>query len=213
MTLILRIYFILFFLSITSTAHAEFEMFFPSSKIHEDDRIDGNFEMNFEQCKFIVTKTNVGANKPNRIMRLVFDLNYFETDPNFVGLGFHTPKYTSRSNVVWLAKGDLITKELDQLREALSKLRITLGDRIGRNKISLERLRLKSQNLTAFSDRIKGGEFGEFAQNNYIEYYSLNPDPILVSFIVSNGFHLPAKDKDARRLVEEMHKYKLSNCY
>lgn len=208
MKLIIRIIVTLALVSIAASAQAEFENFFPSSQIHEDDSFDDLYELEVNGCKFIVTRRSVGANASRYFYRYVFDLRDFETDPDLMFFSYTFPGYSSRHFIFWAPVNQTVHRTMIDMDKKLWNLRISYNDR----KLSQDQLLQKSQIISDFSEEIKAGKWGAFNKNNYIERYTPKQNNLLVGFSIVHAIYLPVRGGSASKLIEEMHAYKLANC-
>jgi len=199
---------VLFVLTYTSRAYANPLSFFPSSEIHEDDGISGEFHLQASNCSFKLTKYFPNHTRTKRITITIFDLAYFETDPMFVNPPYFNARLSTRHTVAWFARS-VINTDLENVQSPLREARLSLIDR---RKLTSEPVIQKRLRLASILKRIENDEYGHFAARNHSKTFAVNDKLELIAVTVSSGFWLPIERDNARQLIKEMNDYRLKNC-
>ncbi len=194
-------------LLLPANALADPAQFFPSLGINEDDRLDGEYFLNVEDCKFELTVYVPTRMNPSRIKYSTFDLAQYETNPLFVNAPYPDAPLSTRHNVLWFAKS-IDDIELAEVSDALAETRLTFQDRRDlSSKSSAEKL----ERLGRVLEKIEAGEFGSFAEYNYSTTY-LQDAQLLTSVRILRAFVLPVERDDAQALIAAIDLYRSDNC-
>ncbi len=186
---------------------ADVLQFFPSTSIHEDDSVFGDYDLKVDGCTFEITKFSPNREMPDYVRQSVVDLSAYITLPLVVGSAGGT--YTSRVNTIWFVE-DHLKQEISSLSFSLQAMSVpALLFSKTRNEDDLDQLR---QGLRDRLEKIQAGEFGEFAQKNHSVSYEASEPQKIISVSVGPAFYLPSNGWEAGALIEAVFQHQLTHC-
>ena len=183
--------------------------FFPSVPIHEDDTIEGVYELVLDDCRMTVTERDGSTLRVS-----MFDLRDFETDPrSWKGprLGTWGVTHSTRYVVLWQAKNSVMERRFTELAKSFGSMRLSARD----TELAPERLRAKAADLKAKRLDVSAGEFGPELQRNHTLTYRLqgvltemtSEVPLLVHISPEAVLQLPAELGEHRALIDAVHRH------
>jgi len=185
----------------TAAADNELSQFFPSVRIHEDDRLRANFEVMISGCdvEFIeASRYHLSIGR--------FDVRDFETDPERAARQY-PEQLSTRYNVAWFAVDELIDTSIESLGAALHELRIS-GPEF--RTLSPSELQDRSDELESILLEIRSGNHGTFAQSNHTaRYRETNDGRLLVAVYINMGMQFPVAASDMEMLLQTLHHHSL----
>lgn len=187
--------------------YADVLSFFPSTQIHEDDGLIGEYELAIEDCRFEITAHFPTRQRPRFVKHTKIDLSDFITVPFLVGSGGST--VSARVIVAWFTESH-VKSEVADLQIMLRETRVPLFH--DRKNVSESDIAARRSKLRETLGQIEDGIFGEFAMRNHSAYYDVVDQPKLDSVTVADAFQLPAKGRERDELIQAVFEHQLENC-
>lgn len=184
-----------------AAAETELGQFFPSSSIHEDDRLSGDFEAIIEGCSVKLTEISGSFTTVS-----MFDVENYETDPGHLAWPYGK-QLSTRYYVSWLARAQVSDGTIEGLNATLRDLRVSWRDR---RTLSQSELQAKSRILENWLSKISSGSHGPFAQRNYTARYLTADQDLVVSVRVNTVMEFPVRAADMPALAHAMYRHALT---
>lgn len=184
-----------------ASAETELAQFFPSMPIHEDDRLDGNFEAVFSGCIIKLTETSKSF-----VSVHTFDVLSYETNSGRLSWPY-AREFSTRYNVPWFLRTEVSQAKTNELNAQLWNLRISWRDR---RTLGAAEVRRKSEVLQSWLSEIRSGRYGSFAQKNYTARYQKTGEELLVSVLINNLMNFPVQRGDMPSLAHAMYRHSLA---
>lgn len=184
-----------------AAAETELDQFFPSSPIHENDRLGGEFEAAIEGCRVKLTEVSGTFTTVS-----LFDVQSYETDPgrlNWPSLR----QFSTRYEVTWPSRGQILDSSIEELNADLRAHRISWSDR---RTLSPAALQAKSNELKNWLVEIGSGRHGSYAQRNHTAQYLSDDRDLLVSVRINSAMSFPVQADDMPLLAHSMYRHALA---
>lgn len=184
-----------------AAAETELDQFFPSSPIHKDDRLGGDFEASIEGCRVKLTEVSGTFATVS-----LFDVQSYETDPGRLTWP-SVRQLSTRYNVTWPSRGQILDREIEELNADLRAHRISWSDR---RTLSPAELQTKSNALENWLAEIGSGSHGSYARRNHTAQYLADDRDLLVSVRINSAMAFPVQADDMPLLAHAMYRHALA---